>query len=130
MSKSKNNTIDVFLPEKNLRKQIMSIQTDSIPIHDPKDPKSCNVFSLYSILASETETEILKEKYLLGGLGYGQAKQELFDLILTRFRKERENYKYYQHNPDEVHSALSKGAEKARKVARKVLLRVRNKIGY
>ena len=130
MSKSKNNTIDVFLPEKNLRKQIMSIQTDSIPIHDPKDPKSCNVFSLYSILASETETEILKEKYLLGGLGYGEAKQELFDLILTRFRKERENYNYYLKNPKEVHSALSKGAEKARRVAEKVLLRVRNKIGY
>ena len=130
MSKSKKNTIDVFLPEKNLRKQIMSIQTDSVPIDDPKNPETCNIFALYSILASKSETEILKDKYLLGGLGYGQAKQELFDLILTRFSKEREKYNYYLQNPGEVNSALSKGAEKARKVAKKVLLRVRNKIGY
>ena len=130
MSKSKKNTIDVFLPEKNLRKQIMSIQTDSVPIDDPKNPETCNVFALYSILASKPETDILKDKYLLGGLGYGQAKQELFDLILTRFSKEREKYNYYIQNPGEVNSALSKGAEKARKVAKKVLLRVRNKLGY
>ena len=130
MSKSKKNTIDIFLPEKNLRKQIMSIQTDSVPIDDPKNPETCNVFALYSILASKPETDILKDKYLLGGLGYGQAKQELFDLILTRFSKEREKYNYYIQNPGEVNSALSKGAEKARKVAKKVLLRVRSKIGY
>ena len=130
MSKSKKNTIDVFLPEKNLRKQIMSIQTDSVPIDDPKNPETCNVFALYSILASKPETDILKDKYLLGGLGYGQAKQELFDLILTRFSKEREKYNYYIQNPGEVNSALSKGAEKARKVAKKVLLRVRSKVGY
>ena len=130
MSKSKKNTIDVFLPEKNLRKQIMSIKTDSVPIDDPKNPETCNVFALYSILASKPETDILKDKYLLGGLGYGQAKQELFDLILTRFSKEREKYNYYIQNPGEVNSALSKGAEKARKVAKKVLLRVRSKVGY
>ena len=130
MSKSKKNTIDIFLPEKNLRKQIMSIQTDSTPLEDPKDPESCNVFSLYSILASKSETEILKEKYLLGGLGYGQAKQELFDLILTRFSDERNKYNYFIQNPEVVSLALSKGAEKARKVAKEVLLRVRNKIGY
>ena len=130
MSKSKKNTIDVFLPEKNLRKQIMNIQTDSVPLDDPKDPETCNVFALYSILASKSETDILKDKYLIGGLGYGQAKQELFDLILTRFSKEREKYNYYLQNPGEVKSALSKGAEKARKVAKKVLLRVRKKIGY
>ena len=130
MSKSKKNTIDIFLPEKNLRKQIMSIQTDSTPLEDPKDPESCNVFSLYSILASKSETEILKEKYLLGGLGYGQAKQELFDLILTRFSDERNKYNYFIQNPEVVSLALSKGAEKARKVAKEVLLRVRKKIGY
>ena len=112
MSKSKGNTIDIFLPEKNLRKQIMSIQTDSAPLEDPKDPESCNVFSLYSILASTSETEILKEKYLRGGLGYGQAKQELFDLILTRFSDERNKYDYFIQNPNVVNLALSKGAEK------------------
>ena len=130
MSKSKGNTIDIFLPEKNLRKQIMSIQTDSAPLEDPKDPENCNVFSLYSILASTSETEILKEKYLRGGLGYGQAKQELFDLILTRFSDERNKYDYFIQNPNVVNLALSKGAEKARKVAKEVLLRVRKKIGY
>ena len=130
MSKSKGNTIDIFLPENNLRKQIMSIQTDSTPLEDPKDPESCNVFSLYSILASKSETEILKEKYLQGGLGYGQAKQELFDLILTRFSDERNKYNYFIQNPTVVNLALSKGAEKARKVAKEVLLRVRKKIGY
>ena len=130
MSKSKGNTIDIFLPEKNLRKQIMSIQTDSASLEDPKDPESCNVFSLYSILASISETEILKEKYLRGGLGYGQAKQELFDLILTRFSDERNKYDYFIQNPNVVNLALSKGAEKARKVAKEVLLRVRKKIGY
>ena len=130
MSKSKRNTIDIFLPERSLRKQIMSIQTDSIPIEDPKDPESCNVFSLYAILASKSETEILKEKYLQGGLGYGQAKQELFDLILTRFSDERNKYNYFIQNPKVVNLALSKGAEKARKVAKEVLLRVRKKIGY
>ena len=130
MSKSKGNTIDIFLPEKNLRKQIMSIQTDSTPLEDPKDPERCNVFSLYSILASTSKTKILKEKYLRGGLGYGQAKQELFDLILTRFSDERNKYDYFIQNPNVVNLALSKGAEKARKVAKEVLLRVRKKIGY
>ena len=130
MSKSKNNIINIFSPEKNLRKQIMGIKTNSTPIEDPKDPKSCNVFALYELMAPDSSAKSLKEKYLNGGVGYGYAKQLLFELILERFEKEREKFDYYCQNPEEVQIALTKGAEKARKVAHRVLVRVRDKLGY
>tara|TARA_B100001059_G_scaffold4746_1_gene3965 strand:- start:4532 stop:5500 length:969 start_codon:yes stop_codon:yes gene_type:complete len=130
MSKSKNNIINIFLPEKNLRKQIMGIKTNSTPLQDPKDPKNCNVFALYELMAPDSSIKSLSEKYLDGGMGYGYAKQLLFELILERFQKEREKFDYYYQNPEEVQIALAKGAEKARKVAHSVLLRVRDKLGY
>ena len=130
MSKSKNNIINIFLPEKNLRKQIMGIKTNSIPLEDPKDPKNCNVFTLYELIATDSSIKSLREKYLNGGMGYGYAKQLLFELILERFQIEREKFDYYYQNPEEVQIALAKGAEKARKVAHSVLLRVRDKLGY
>ena len=130
MSKSKNNIIDVFLPEKKLRKQIMGIKTDSTPLEDPKDPENCNVFALYSLLANPAQTEALKQQYLAGGMGYGHAKQALFELIIETFEEPRKRYDYYQANPAEVTIALTKGAKKAREIAHEVLLRVRNKIGY
>jgi tryptophanyl-tRNA synthetase len=130
MSKSKNNIIDVFLPEKKLRKQIMGIKTDSTPLKDPKDPENCNVFALYSLLANPDQTEALKQQYLTGGMGYGHSKQALFELILETFEEPRKRYDYYQANPAEVTIALTKGAKKAREIAHEVLLRVRNKIGY
>lgn len=130
MSKSKNNIIDVFLPEKKLRKQIMGIKTDSTPLEDPKDPENCNVFALYSLLANPAQTEALKQQYLAGGMGYGHAKQALFELIIETFKEPRKRYDYYQANPAEVTIALTKGAKKAREIAHEVLLRVRNKIGY
>ena len=130
MSKSKNNIIDVFLAEKKLRKQIMGIKTDSTPLEDPKDPENCNVFALYSLLANANQTEALKQQYLAGGVGYGHAKQALFELILETFEEPRKRYDYYQANPAEVTIALTKGAKKAREIAHEVLLRVRNKIGY
>lgn len=130
MSKSKNNTINVFLPEKKLRKQIMGIKTDSAALEEPKDPESCNVFAIYTLLAPESSIQALREKYLAGGMGYGYAKQLLFELILDRFENERKQFDYYHQHPEEVHLALAKGAEKARKVASEVLLRVRDKIGY
>ena len=130
MSKSKNNIINIFSPERNLRKQIMGIKTNSTPIEEPKDPKSCNVFALYKLMAPDSSVKSLKEKYLNGGVGYGYAKQLLFELILERFEKEREKFDYYYQNPEEVQIALIKGAEKARKVAHSVLTRVRNKLGY
>ena len=130
MSKSKNNIIDVFLSEKKLRKQIMGIKTDSTPLEDPKDPENCNVFALYSLLASPDQIEALRQQYLAGGMGYGHAKQALFELILETFEEPRKRYDYYQANPAEVTIALTKGAKKAREIAHEVLLRVRNKIGY
>jgi len=130
MSKSKNNTINVFLPEKKLRKQIMSISTDSTPIDDPKKPENCTVFKLYSLLANPDKTDLLKNKYLSGGMGYGAAKELLYELILEKFKPERIKFEYYNSNPEEVNIALEKGAEKARKIANKVLLRTRDRIGY
>ena len=130
MSKSKNNTINIFLSDKDLRKQIMSISTDSALVEDPKNPDNCTVFKLYSLLSSPYEITELKNNYLSGGMGYGTAKTILYDLILKKFKVEREKFKYYNSNPNEVYFALKKGAEKAKSVADKVLLRVRNKIGY
>ena len=130
MSKSKNNIIDVFLPDKKLRKQIMSIQTDSTPLEEPKNPDTCNVFTLYKILASSSETEEMKKKYLAGGYGFGHAKQELFDIIIGKFSEERSRYDYYMQHLNEIDEALSLGAEKASKVANEVLARVKSKLGY
>ena len=130
MSKSKNNTINIFLPEKKLRKQIMGIQTDSTALEDPKDPDTCTVFTLYSLLAPASSIQELRARYQAGGMGYGHAKQLLFDLILDRFSEEREKYDYFHQHPEEVYIALAKGAEKARKVAQEVLLRIRDRVGY
>ena len=130
MSKSKNNTINIFLPEKKLRKQIMSIATDSTPIKEPKNPENCTIFKLYSLLASSDKIDELKNNYLSGGIGYGSAKELLYQLILEKFKSERIKFEYYNLNPQEVNFALKKGAEKARKVANDVLLRTRDKIGY
>ena len=110
MSKSKNNTINVFLPEKKLRKQIMGIKTDSAALEEPKDPESCNVFAIYTLLAPNSSIQALREKYLAGGMGYGYAKQLLFELILDRFENERKQFDYYHQHPEEVHLALVKGA--------------------
>ena len=130
MSKSKNNTINVFLPEKKLRKQIMGIQTDSTPLEDPKDPDTCNVFALYSLLGTEQQISDLRALYCAGGMGYGHAKQALFELILDSFAEARTKFDYYQNNPAEVTIALTKGAEKAKIIATDVMMRVRSKIGY
>jgi tryptophanyl-tRNA synthetase len=130
MSKSKGNIIDIFLPEKKLRKQIMSIKTDSTPLEEPKDWSTCNCFALYTILASDAETAQMKANYEKGGYGYGHAKQALFELILERFGDAREKYSYFMDNLDEVDAALAKGAAKAKVVADDVLKRVRAKVGY
>ena len=130
MSKSKNNTINIFLPDKALRKQVMKIQTDSTPLEDPKNPDSCHVFALYQLLATPEQTAALRQQYLAGGMGYGHAKQALFEVLLKRFSKERERFDYYMEYPQEIEIALAKGADKARKVANEVLLRVRKKVGY
>jgi tryptophanyl-tRNA synthetase len=130
MSKSRNNFITIFLPEKELRKQIMSIQTDSKGLEEIKDPETCNVFAIYKNLASQEEIAEMKQKYLAGGYGYGHAKQALFELILTRFADARERYEYLMNNKDLIDDALNKGAERAKIIASAVLNRVREKIGF
>jgi len=130
MSKSRNNIINIFLPDKKLRKQIMKIVTDSTPLEEPKDPDTDNVFALYKILATPEQTRLMREKYLAGGFGYGHAKQALFELIIKKFEKERQLYNYYMEHKDEIEKALQQGAEKARVVAGKVLNRTRNKLGF
>ena len=130
MSKSKRNVIDVFLSENKLKKQIMSIETDSTPIEAPKDYVNCNVFKLYSLIADKDSINLLKENYQKGGYGYGHAKKELLNYILTRFSKEREKFNYYMSNLNEIDQALNIGATKAHKVGQEVLNRVRKKLGY
>ena len=129
MSKSKNNIINIFQSDKALHKQIMSVKTDSKTIEEPKDPESCNVFKLFSLIADPGPIEDLKKQYLSGGMGYGHAKQALFRLMVERFKTEREKFNYYQEHPEEVEVALAKGAVKASKIADEVLLRVRRKLG-
>ena len=130
MSKSKGNIIDIFQPDKKLRKQIMGIVTDSTPMEEPKNPDKDNVFSLYKILATENQAEEMRLNYLGGNYGYGHAKQALFELILERFGTAREKFDYYMNHKNEVDEALAQGAEKAKSVADKVLQRVRRKVGY
>ncbi len=130
MSKSKGNIIDIFLPDKQLRKQIMKIKTDSTPLEDSKDPDTCNLFALYKLIASEEQTEEMRSKYLEGNYGYGHAKQAFFELLLDKYSKERELYNYYMQNLSEIDKALEIGSKKAHLVADEVLLRVRKKLGY
>lgn len=130
MSKSRNNIINIFLPDKKLRKQVMSITTDSTPLEDPKDPDTCNVFALFQLMATEEQTADLRAKYLAGGFGYGHAKQALYELILEKFARERERFNHYMENPEEVDRILTEGAAKASTVANGVLDRVREKMGY
>jgi len=130
MSKSKDNTIDIFLPENQLKKQVMSIETDSTPIDQPKDFKNCNVFKLYSLIADNKSIDKLKQNYQKGGFGYGHAKEELLNYILNHFKNEREKFNQYMNNLEEIDAALNIGANKAQIVAQDVLSRVRQKLGY
>lgn len=130
MSKSKNNFINIFLPDKQLRKQIMSIETDSTPLEDPKDWSTCNCFALYGLLASDEEIRTMKQNYEQGNYGYGHAKQALYELIIRKFETPRERYHYFMNHLEEIDKALTIGAEKAKVVANEVLGRVREKLGY
>ena len=130
MSKSRGNHIDIFLPEKQLRKQIMSIVSDSTPLEEPKNTKTCNTFALYSLLASENEVNAMKSNYANGNYGYGHAKQALFELILSKYAEERKNFDELLADKKRIDQSLSIGAKKARIVAHEVLQRVRNKAGY
>ena len=130
MSKSQNNIINLFLPDKQLRKQIMSIATDSTPMEDSKDWKSCNCFAIFTLVADEQQIADMKDKYERGDYGYGHAKQALFELLIDKFSTERTRYNHYMNNLSEIDEALAIGAEKAKVVADTVLKRVRTKVGY
>lgn len=130
MSKSKNNIINIFAEEKVLKKQIMSIKTDSSTIEDSKDWKNCNLFKIYNLIGEKDEIESMKKNYELGGYGYGQAKKELFDLLVKKYKVERDKFKHYVSNVTEVEKILKDGARKANATADKVLNRVRKKLGY
>jgi tryptophanyl-tRNA synthetase len=130
MSKSQGNIINIFLPEKKLRKQIMKIETDSIPMEDPKNPDTCNLFALYKLIASDEELTKMRGNYTGGNYGYGHAKQAFFELILEKFGAVRSRYDYYINNTKELDKVLEIGAIKASRVANGVLSRVRAKIGY
>ena len=130
MSKSRDNIINIFLPDKKLRKQIMSIKTDSKSLEDKKNPDTDTIFSLYKLLASKAEIAEMRVKYEGGNYGYGHAKQELYELIIDKYAIVRERYFYFMENKNEIDKALETGAIKARKVANDVLKRVRTKIGY
>lgn len=130
MSKSRNNFINVFLPEKQLKKQVMSIVTDSKGLEEPKDPETCHIFRLYELLASPAETETMRANYLGGGYGYGHAKNSLLELILNKFSTERQKYNELMEDKSQIDKALEIGASKARSIAGETLKRVRNRIGY
>ena len=132
MSKSANNLINIFLEDKPLRKQVMSIETDSTPLEEPKDPDTCKIFAIYKLLANEEQIAAMLVNYqnVNRDFGYGHAKQALFELILEKFKTERETYNYYMLNLSEIDKALQLGAQKAGAVADGVLKRVREKLGY
>jgi tryptophanyl-tRNA synthetase len=130
MSKSYGNTINIFLPEKELKKQIGTIVTDSTPLEDPKNPDTCNVFALYRLIATPEQQTQMRNKYLAGNYGYGHAKAELLELMLSYFSKERETYTRLMENEAELESILAEGATKARKIITEVIHKVRIKLGY
>ena len=129
MSKSRNNFINIFLPEKQLRKQVMSIETDSTPLEDPKNPDTDNVFALYKLLATPEQIEEMRQNYLNGGYGYGHAKQALYELILEKYADARTKFDELMNDKVTLDAFLENGALKARDVAQKVLKRTRNKLG-
>ena len=130
MSKSYNNYIDIFLPEKQLKKNINTIVTDSTPLEEPKNPDSCNVFKLYSLIADETQTSELRNRYLAGNFGYGHAKTELFQLILEKYKEERKIFDHYMLNPGELEEKLAAGEVKAQVIATEMLDKIRGKLGF
>lgn len=130
MSKSKKNFINIFLPEKELKKVVMSIVTDSTPLEAPKDPDTDNVYAIYKVVADEAQTAAIREKYLAGGFGYGHAKTALYELILEKYKHQREEYNRYMNDRGLLDAELKKGADKARLIGRPVLDRVRGVMGF
>jgi tryptophanyl-tRNA synthetase len=129
MSKSYNNTIDLFGPEKETRKRIMSVKTDSTPLDAPKNPDTCTVFALLKLFAPPDELAEIRGQYEKGGVGYGDFKKRLADYFFSTFGEARKRYDELQNNRDYVYEVLNKGAEKAREIASEVMQGVRAATG-
>ena len=129
MSKSYDNSIEIFLPPKQLRKRIMKIVTGTHSMEEPKDPETCNVYQLFRLLASKEQTADLAGRYKAGGLGYGHAKQELFELYESIMAPHRERYDDLMANRDAIDEVLASGRERARTIANRVLDRIRPRAG-
>jgi tryptophanyl-tRNA synthetase len=129
MSKSYGNTIDLFLEDNALRKQVMRIVTDPTPVEEPKDPDRCNVFQIYRLFLDKEKEQALRRRYLAGGLAYGEVKQELFETVRDCFAPFAERRRQLLADPDGLRSVLARGADKARAVATKTLRKVRKKAG-
>jgi len=129
MSKSYGNTIDIFAPEATLKKQVMGIVTDSTPVDQPKDPKKCNVFRLYELLANKKEIADLTDKYTAGGFGYGDAKKLLLSKLLELFEDARTRKADLDKKDKHIREILEEGTAKAKKTASKTLEEVKKKTG-
>lgn len=129
MSKSYGNTIDLFNDEKSLRKQVMRIVTDPTPVEEPKDPEGCNVFQIYRLFLDRDQQQALRNRYLAGGLAYGDVKQELFETIRDFFAPYAERRRELLADPDGLRTILAQGADKARQIAGRTLRKVRKKTG-
>ena len=125
MSKSYNNTIDIFAEENELRKEIMSIVTDSKKPEEPKNPDECNIFNIYKNLVDSEELENMRSMYINGGLGYKQAKDTLFELIIDKFKNEREEYNKIKNEIGYIDEILKKGKLKAQEIANKTLKKLK-----
>ncbi len=129
MSKSYGNTIEIFEPEDSIKKKIMRIVTDSTPVEEPKDPDKCNVFALLKLVASADELSEWENKYRSGGMGYGEAKKRLAELMIDYFKPFREKRAHLESNPDSVKEILADGAKRARAVAAETLAQARKAVG-
>jgi tryptophanyl-tRNA synthetase len=129
MSKSYNNTLQVFEEPKALRKQIMRIVTDSRPMDQPKEPGTDHLYLLYSLFANDEQRESMAALYRKGGFGYGEIKKALADLAVDYFAEARERRKELESHPEKVHEILGDGAARARKKAAEVLLRAQKACG-
>ena len=129
MSKSYGNGIDIFADEKTLKKQIMSIQTDSKSLEEPKDPESCVVFQIFQLIASPDRIKSMRDRLSSGGYGYGDAKKELLSVVLEDYAAMRKVYQECMSSRSDVEAELRRGAEKARSTAIKMIERVRESVG-
>jgi tryptophanyl-tRNA synthetase len=129
MSKSYGNTIEIFEPENSARKKIMSIVTDSTPVEDPKDPEKCNVFALLKLVASPEELAEWDKRYRSGGMGYGEVKKRLVELITEYFAPFRQKRAELESNIGRVKEVLADGAKRAKAVASMVLEQARQAMG-